>query len=216
MPQGERTWAALEGTVTPYHLQLGYKVWTWEEVTQELINYSWRYGPVTTVSIRRETKGVRCKVANTTTPQPTQAQQTLKFSFSVKPCGQNIDRKCNCLWTLGWQKGIPWERMDGLSTDRSEKLVNWWPGQKLKKLDRNKVLGASALPRKPRWTVLHLKALIWSCLNMKRTAQECLVVEDLACDQVIPACYGRLGWYHCILWRQDTISQLPASSYLMT
>ena len=39
MSQGERTQAVLVGTITSSHLQSGYKVWTWGEVAQELINY---------------------------------------------------------------------------------------------------------------------------------------------------------------------------------
>ena len=47
------------------------------------------------------------------------------------------------------------------------------------------------------WTILHLIAFLWSCLPSEEGAQDCLLVEDLACDQVTPACYGRL--------RNDTI-----------
>jgi len=31
-------------------------------------------------------------------------------------------------------------------------------------------------------TILHLKAFLWSCLPLEESAQECLLVEDLACD----------------------------------
>lgn len=43
------------------------------------------------------------------------------------------------------------------------------------------------------WTILHLKAFPWSCLRLEESVQDCLLVEDLACDQITPACYGRLG-----------------------
>ena len=47
------------------------------------------------------------------------------------------------------------------------------------------------------WTILHLKAFLWSCLPLEESSQHCLLVEDLACDQITPSCYGRL--------RNDTI-----------
>jgi len=43
------------------------------------------------------------------------------------------------------------------------------------------------------WTILHLNAFFWSCVPSEESAQDCLLVEDLACNQIIPACYGRLG-----------------------
>ncbi|XP_052520677.1 uncharacterized protein LOC128071716 [Tympanuchus pallidicinctus] len=136
MPQGERARAALEGTITPNNLQTAYKVWTWGEVAQELINYGRRYGPVTTLTVRPEAKGVRRAVVNPTPLPSNLVHNGFKgASFSVKPSGRNIDHKRNGFWTLGWQKGIPRELMDGLSTDRLEKLVNWWPKQKFEKSD---------------------------------------------------------------------------------
>ena len=57
--QGERTWAALEGTVTSNHLQSGYKVWTWGEVAQELINCGRKYGLVISSTSKCEPRGVR-------------------------------------------------------------------------------------------------------------------------------------------------------------
>ena len=58
---------------------------------------------------------------------------TGRVSLPVKTGRRNIDHKLNCLWILGWQKGVPQDLMNGLSTGRLEKLVNWWPEQKLKK-----------------------------------------------------------------------------------
>jgi len=43
------------------------------------------------------------------------------------------------------------------------------------------------------WTILHLKAFLWSHLPLKESAQDCLLAEDLTCDQITPNCYGRLG-----------------------
>jgi len=43
------------------------------------------------------------------------------------------------------------------------------------------------------WTILHLKAFLWSCLPSEESTQDCLLVEDLACGQITSACYGRLG-----------------------
>jgi len=47
------------------------------------------------------------------------------------------------------------------------------------------------------WTILHLKAFLWSCLTLEESAQDCLLdcllVEDLSCDQITPVCYGTLG-----------------------
>ena len=59
LSQGERTQAVLEGTVTSNHLQSGYKVWTWGEVAQELINYGRKYGPLVSFSSKFEPTGVR-------------------------------------------------------------------------------------------------------------------------------------------------------------
>ncbi|XP_048786380.1 uncharacterized protein LOC125686444 [Lagopus muta] len=39
------------------------------------------------------------------------------------------------------------------------------------------------------WTILHL----WNCLPSEDSAQDCLLAEDLACYQITPVCYGRLG-----------------------
>ena len=43
------------------------------------------------------------------------------------------------------------------------------------------------------WTILHLKAFIWSCLPSEESAQDCLLAEDLAYYQITPASHGRLG-----------------------
>lgn len=43
------------------------------------------------------------------------------------------------------------------------------------------------------WTILHLKVFLWSCLPSEESAQDCLLAEDLACDQITPSFYVRLG-----------------------
>ncbi|XP_042675339.1 uncharacterized protein LOC122160632 [Centrocercus urophasianus] len=152
MPQGERARAAIEGTITPNNLQTAYKVWTWGEVAQELINYCRRYGPVTTLTVRPETKGVRRAVVNPTPLPSNPVHDGFKgASFSVKPSGRNIDHKRNCLWILGWQKGVPRDLMNGLPTVKLEKLVNWWPEQKIQNLEESKTPGPTVSPREPEW-----------------------------------------------------------------
>lgn len=75
-------------------------------------------------------------MANLTSPPSNPEHNGFKAApFSVKPSGRNIDHKRNNFCTLAWQKGIPQELMDGLSTDGLEKLVNWWPKQKFEKSD---------------------------------------------------------------------------------
>jgi len=34
------------------------------------------------------------------------------------------------------------------------------------------------------WTILHLKAFLWSCLPPEESAREWLLAEDLACDYI--------------------------------
>ena len=132
MSQGERTWAALEGSVAPNH-QSGPKVWTWGEVAQELINYGRKYGPVVSTSSKFEPRGVRLAVASLASRPPSpRLIGTKKVSSPVKTGTRCIDHKRNGLWTLGWRKGIPRDLMNGLPTVRLEKLVNCWPEQKLK------------------------------------------------------------------------------------
>ncbi|XP_072216512.1 uncharacterized protein [Excalfactoria chinensis] len=135
MPQGERTWAALEGTVTSNHLQSGYKVWTWGEVAQELINYERKYGPVISNTSKFDPREVRLAAVSLAPGPPSpNLSETGRVSLPVRTGRRNIGHKRNRLWTLGWQKGVPRDLMNGLPTVRLEKLVNWWPEQKLKKL----------------------------------------------------------------------------------
>ncbi|XP_072184206.1 uncharacterized protein [Excalfactoria chinensis] len=135
MPRGERTRAALEGTVTSNHPQSGYKVWTWGEVAQELINYERKYGPVISNTSKFDPREVRLAAASLAPGPPSlKLIGTGSVSLPVRTGRRNIDHKRNCLWTLGWQKGVPRDLMNGLPTVRLEKLVNWWPEQKLKKL----------------------------------------------------------------------------------
>ena len=43
------------------------------------------------------------------------------------------------------------------------------------------------------WTILHLKAFIWICLPSEENAQDCLLVEDLACDKELQLAMGDWG-----------------------
>ena len=43
------------------------------------------------------------------------------------------------------------------------------------------------------WTILHLKAFLWSCLPPEESARECLLVEDLACVYIALTWYGKIG-----------------------
>jgi len=125
MCQGERTQAVLEGTVISNHLQSG-DIWTWREIAQELINYGRKYGSVVSSSSKFEPREVRlAAVSLALRPPGPKLSGTGRVSLSVKTGRRNIDHKRNCLWTLGWQKGVPQDLMNGLSTVRLEKLVNW-------------------------------------------------------------------------------------------
>ena len=113
LSQGERTQAVLEGTVTSQHLQLGYKLWTWGEVAQELINYRRKFGPVVSSSSKSEPIGVRLAVVSLVPrPPSSKLSGTGRVSLPVKTGRRNIDHKLNCLWILGWQKGVPQDLMN--------------------------------------------------------------------------------------------------------
>lgn len=38
-----------------------------------------------------------------------------------------------------------------------------------------------------------LCGFLWTCLPSKLRGQECLLAENLSCEQISPAWYGRLG-----------------------
>ncbi|XP_068251410.1 uncharacterized protein [Nyctibius grandis] len=119
-PQSAWVTAALTRAVTPDRYTLGQKVWTWGEVAQELINYGRKYGPVNTSSARWESKSlwsteIKSPGSSTRLPPPR------------SPSRRNIPNRRNTLWSLGQQKGVPRDLMDGLPTDRLEELVSGWP-----------------------------------------------------------------------------------------
>ncbi|XP_052546075.1 uncharacterized protein LOC128084228 [Tympanuchus pallidicinctus] len=150
MSQGERIRPVLEGTVTLNHLQSGNKAWTWGEVAQELINYGRKYGPVVSSSTKFEPREVRlAAVSLAPRPPSSKLSGTGRVSLSVKTGRRNIDHKRNCLWILGWQKGVPRDLMNGLPTVRLEKLVNWWPEQKIQNLEESKTPGPKVSPWEP-------------------------------------------------------------------
>uniref|UniRef100_A0A8C8AKQ8 Uncharacterized protein n=1 Tax=Otus sunia TaxID=257818 RepID=A0A8C8AKQ8_9STRI len=105
-PNAERMTVALEGIVTPDHQQPGRKVWTWGEVVQELINFGRKYAPL------------------------------VDHPKELKPGSYGLQSKLNSgrerpltwkgLWQLGLQRGIPWDLMDGLPTQKLERFVQNW------------------------------------------------------------------------------------------
>ncbi|XP_072183427.1 uncharacterized protein [Excalfactoria chinensis] len=130
MSQGERARAVLEGAGTSGSLQSGYKVWTWGEVAQELINYGRKYGPVASSTSRIEPRGVRLAAATLALGSPSPKINRIEKALASEKTGRrNIDHKRHELWTLGWKKGIPREIMNGLATDRLERLVTGWPAK---------------------------------------------------------------------------------------
>ena len=49
------------------------------------------------------------------------------------------------------------------------------------------------------WAILHLKAFPWSCLPLEEIARECLLAQNLACDQKLQLGMGELGRPPCFL-----------------
>ncbi|XP_068031492.1 uncharacterized protein [Anomalospiza imberbis] len=91
------------------------KVWTWGEVAEDLINYCRKYGPVKTLEEKPEkTKGVR--------------------SIGI-PYGKNSEKGKQSpnrqhWWSLGVQKGVPRDIIDGLPLDKLQKLITNWRHRK--------------------------------------------------------------------------------------
>lgn len=56
-PASKQTLAVLEAVLPPY--RRNGKVWTWGQVPQKLINYSWETGPPVSVNFKAEPKLVR-------------------------------------------------------------------------------------------------------------------------------------------------------------
>ena len=66
------------------------------------------------------------------------------------------------------------------------------------------------------WTILHLKAFIWSCLPSEERAQDSYLVEDVSCDQKLQLGMGESENYTIISFeKQDAGGHLPAPSYLL-
>ncbi|XP_074996699.1 LOW QUALITY PROTEIN: uncharacterized protein LOC142078063 [Calonectris borealis] len=124
MPQSERVAAALEGLTPDRHCQSpDRKMWTWGEVAQELINYGCKYGPVNLAATKTDPRGLR-RAEVKMVPCP---EGDGKTPLAKPPGGRDIPNKRSSLWAKGWQKGIPRDLMDGLPTDKLEKLVSEWP-----------------------------------------------------------------------------------------
>lgn len=128
-PKGERTAAALEGIITPDHGRPGRNVWTWGEVAQELINFGRKYGPVGGSFHKTETRVVRSAEQVNSWPLSTGKDQDLRPLRNKCP-GRERALSRQGLWHLGLQKGIPRDLMDGLPTQKLEKLVQKWSGKK--------------------------------------------------------------------------------------
>ncbi|XP_040977259.1 uncharacterized protein LOC121232857 [Aquila chrysaetos chrysaetos] len=124
MPQGEGVGAASGGFTPDQHrLPPDKKMWTWGEVAQELINYGRKYGPVNPPATKTDSRGLR-RTEVKIVPCPGSDKRTPL----AKPLGgRDIPNKRNILWAWGYQKGIPRGLMDGMPTDKLEKLVTAWP-----------------------------------------------------------------------------------------
>ncbi|XP_040434380.1 uncharacterized protein LOC121080427, partial [Falco naumanni] len=121
MSQGDRAVAALEGIVNPNCRPQEKKVWTWGEVTQELINYGRKYGPVVTSVSKPESKVLRRTEMKA---PPNKSKET----FPVTASGdKDVGSRQKSFWSMGWRKGIPRELMDGLPTEKLGNLVLGWP-----------------------------------------------------------------------------------------
>ncbi|XP_075000612.1 uncharacterized protein LOC142079764 [Calonectris borealis] len=141
MPHGERVAAALEGLTPGRHCRSpDRKMWTWGEVAQELINYGRKYGPVNLPATKKDSRGLR-RAKVKMVPRPGGDRRT---PLAKPPGGRDIPNKRNSLWSKGWQKGIPRDLMDGLPTDKLEKLVSEWPDKSADKETSSKNTTPSA------------------------------------------------------------------------
>ncbi|XP_009571611.1 PREDICTED: LOW QUALITY PROTEIN: uncharacterized protein LOC104072469 [Fulmarus glacialis] len=124
MLQSERVAAALEGLTPDRHCwSPDRKMWTWGEVSQELINYRHKYGPVNLPTTKTDPRGLR-RAEVKMVPCP---EGDGKTPLTKPPGGRDIPNKRSSLWAKGCQKGILCDLMDGLPTDKVEKLVSEWP-----------------------------------------------------------------------------------------
>jgi len=94
-------------------------VWTWGEITQELINCGSRYGPVHRPYQKVETRDLRG------------SKGLFSSGRSVDLGGTEKPLNRQGLWQLRLQKGIPWDLMDGLPTKKLEQLVQKWAGREI-------------------------------------------------------------------------------------
>ena len=128
-PEGERVMAALEGIMTPDQRWSGRKVWTWGEVVQELINFGRKNIPVGGSSQRSKTRVIRAaEQVNGRQPSLMKGQYSGLLRGNNRRRGKPLTRQG--LWHLGLQKGIPWDLMDGLPTQKLEKLMQEWSERK--------------------------------------------------------------------------------------
>ena len=59
------------------------------------------------------------------------------------------------------------------------------------------------------WAILHLKAFLWSCLPLEEIAQECLLAEDLACNQKLQLGMEELGNTTIVFSEKQDAGGLP-------
>ncbi|XP_077646961.1 uncharacterized protein LOC144248855 [Lonchura striata] len=91
-----------------------YKIWTWGEVAEDLINYCRKYGPVKTPEEKPEKSEKTKEIRSIGTP----------YSKNPEKGKQNPNRQH--WWSLGVQKGVPREVMDGLPLDKLQKIITNW------------------------------------------------------------------------------------------
>ncbi|XP_077645570.1 uncharacterized protein LOC144247806 [Lonchura striata] len=91
-----------------------YKIWTWGEVAEDLINYCRKYGPVKTPEEKPEKSEKTKEIRSIGTP----------YSKYPEKGKQNPNRQH--WWSLGVQKGVPREVMDGLPLDKLQKIITNW------------------------------------------------------------------------------------------
>ncbi|XP_052631079.1 LOW QUALITY PROTEIN: uncharacterized protein LOC128136025, partial [Harpia harpyja] len=126
MPQGKSVAAALGGFSPDRHCRPpDKKMWTWGEMAQELINCGRKYGPVNPPATKTDSRGLRWAEVKIV-PCPGSDKRT---PLAKPLAGRDIPNKRNRLWAQGYQKGIPRDLMDGMPTDKLEKLVTGWPDE---------------------------------------------------------------------------------------
>ncbi|XP_068265467.1 uncharacterized protein [Nyctibius grandis] len=171
-PQSARVTAALTRAVTPDRCTLGQKVWMWGEFAQELINYGRKYGPVNTSLVRSESKGLR----RTEIKSP---GSSTRLPPPRSPSGRNIPNRRNTSWSLGQQKGVPRDLMDGLPTGRLEELFSGWPESLATKTGSNCILCKQLMKEKRIFVTIGRIIIIVKTLPLYRQFLVCHQNKEL-------------------------------------